>query len=83
MSGPFDYCKLGGTIDDALGEAFDKVAKMLGLGFPGGPAVERFARDGDPRRFAFPRPLLGRDAPDFSFSGLKTAVRQTALALAP
>ncbi len=83
VSGPFDYRKLGGTIDDALGEAFDKVAKMLGLGFPGGPAVERFARDGDPRRFAFPRPLLGRDAPDFSFSGLKTAVRQTALALAP
>jgi N6-L-threonylcarbamoyladenine synthase len=80
---PFDYQKLGGTIDDALGEAFDKVAKMLGLGFPGGPAVERFAAKGDPRRFAFPRPLLGRDAPDFSFSGLKTAVRQAALARAP
>ncbi len=81
--GQFRYKKLGGTIDDALGEAFDKVAKMLGLGFPGGPAVERFAEGGDPKRFAFPRPLLGRDAPDFSFSGLKTAVRQAALANAP
>ncbi len=81
--GRFGYKKLGGTIDDALGEAFDKVAKMLGLGFPGGPAVERFAEGGDPTRFAFPRPLLGRDAPDFSFSGLKTAVRQAALANAP
>ncbi len=80
---PFEYHRLGGTIDDALGEAFDKVAKMLGLGFPGGPAVERFAQGGDPRRFAFPRPLMGRDAPDFSFSGLKTAVRQAALAHAP
>jgi N6-L-threonylcarbamoyladenine synthase len=75
----FDYKKLGGTLDDALGEAFDKVAKMLDLGFPGGPAVERFAQGGDPGRFAFPRPLLGREAPDFSFSGLKTAVRQAAL----
>ena len=79
----FDYRKLGGTIDDALGEAFDKVAKMLGLGFPGGPAVERSAERGDPRRFAFPRPLAGREAPDFSFSGLKTAVRQAALTHAP
>ena len=79
----FDYKKLGGTIDDALGEAFDKVAKMLDLGFPGGPAVERFAEGGDPARFAFPRPLLGREAPDFSFSGLKTAVRQMALSRAP
>ncbi|MGO8952820.1 MAG: tRNA (adenosine(37)-N6)-threonylcarbamoyltransferase complex transferase subunit TsaD [Rhodomicrobium sp.] len=79
----FDYQKLGGTIDDALGEAFDKVAKMLGLGFPGGPAVERHAEGGDQRRFAFPRPLAGREAPDFSFSGLKTAVRQAALARAP
>ncbi len=79
----FDYHKLGGTIDDALGEAFDKVAKMLGLGFPGGPAVERHAEGGDPRRFAFPRPLAGREAPDFSFSGLKTAVRQAALTHAP
>jgi len=81
--GHFRYKKLGSTIDDALGEAFDKVAKMLGLGFPGGPAVERFAEGGDPARFAFPRPLLGREAPDFSFSGLKTAVRRAALAHAP
>jgi N6-L-threonylcarbamoyladenine synthase len=79
----FQYRKLGGTIDDALGEAFDKVAKMLGLGFPGGPAVERLAARGDPRRFAFPRPLLGRETPDFSFSGLKTAVRLAALTHAP
>ncbi len=79
----FDYRKLGGTIDDALGEAFDKVAKMLGLGFPGGPAVERAAQKGDPSRFALPRPLIGRDRPDFSFSGLKTAVRQVALSHAP
>jgi N6-L-threonylcarbamoyladenine synthase len=82
-SAPFRYKKLGGTLDDALGEAFDKVAKMLDLGFPGGPAVERFAQGGDPRRFAFPRPLLGREAPDFSFSGLKTAVRHAAMPLAP
>jgi N6-L-threonylcarbamoyladenine synthase len=79
----FQYKKLGGTIDDALGEAFDKVAKMLDLGFPGGPAVERFAQGGDPSRFPFPRPLSGRQAPDFSFSGLKTAVRHAALQLAP
>ncbi|MGB9166964.1 MAG: tRNA (adenosine(37)-N6)-threonylcarbamoyltransferase complex transferase subunit TsaD [Rhodomicrobium sp.] len=79
----FDYQKLGGTIDDALGEAFDKVAKMLRLGFPGGPAVERAAANGDPSRFALPRPLVGRVRPDFSFSGLKTAVRQAALTHAP
>ncbi|MGA7325392.1 MAG: tRNA (adenosine(37)-N6)-threonylcarbamoyltransferase complex transferase subunit TsaD [Rhodomicrobium sp.] len=79
----FGYERLGGTLDDALGEAFDKVAKMLSLGFPGGPAVERHAQEGDPKRFDFPRPLLGRDAPDFSFSGLKTSVRHTALAQAP
>jgi len=83
VGGPFQYEKLGGTIDDALGEAFDKVAKMLGLGFPGGPAVERTAASGDPYRFDLPRPLLGRARPDFSFSGLKTAVRQTALTHAP
>ena len=79
----FDYRKLGGTIDDALGEAYDKVAKMLRLGFPGGPAVERAAAEGDPHRFALPRPLLGRERPDFSFSGLKTAVRHAALSHAP
>ena len=71
------YKQLGTTVDDAIGEAFDKVAKMMGLGFPGGPAVERAARNGNARRFAFPRPMLGRDGCDFSFSGLKTSVRQT------
>lgn len=68
------YERLGGTKDDALGEAFDKCAKMLGLGYPGGPAIERAAALGTPR-FALPRPLLGTDSCDFSFSGLKTAVR--------
>lgn len=68
------YTRLGGTIDDAPGEAFDKVARLLGLGQPGGPAVEATARDGDPRRFALPRPLLDRPGLDLSFSGLKTAV---------
>ncbi len=69
------YQRLGGTIDDAVGEAFDKTAKLLGLPYPGGPALERAARDGDPARFALPRPLRGRPGCDFSFSGLKTAVR--------
>lgn len=78
-----DYHRLGTTIDDAIGEAFDKVAKMLGLGFPGGPAVEVAARQGDPERFALPRPMLGRQEPDFSLSGLKTAVRLQAEALQP
>jgi N6-L-threonylcarbamoyladenine synthase len=68
------YRRLGGTIDDAPGEAFDKVARALGLGFPGGPEVEAAAAAGDPARFAFPRPLLDRDDCDLSFSGLKTAV---------
>jgi N6-L-threonylcarbamoyladenine synthase len=75
------YRQLGTTIDDALGEAFDKVAKMLGLGYPGGPAVEALARSGDPARFALPRPLAGSKSCDFSFSGLKTAVRHQILAL--
>ena len=70
------YRRLGSTIDDAAGEAFDKVAKMLGLGWPGGPALERLARDGDPTAHRLPRPLLGRAGCDFSFSGLKTAVSQ-------
>jgi len=70
------YERLGGTLDDAVGEAFDKVAKLLGLGWPGGPALERLAAAGDPARYAFPRPLLGRVGCDFSFSGLKTAVAQ-------
>ncbi len=71
------YHRLGTTIDDALGEAFDKVAKLLGLGYPGGPQVEFRARHGNPQRFDFPRPLKGRKDCNFSFSGLKTAVRET------
>jgi len=71
------YRRLGTTIDDAVGEAFDKTAKLLDLGFPGGPAVERAARNGRADRFALPRPLLGRPGCDFSLAGLKTAVRQT------
>lgn len=77
------YRRLGTTIDDALGEAFDKTAKLLGLGFPGGPAVECTAENGDPGRFSFPMPLQHRPGCDFSFSGLKTAVRMTAEARAP
>ncbi len=77
------YRRLGTTIDDAAGEAFDKVAKMLGLGYPGGPAVQRAAEAGDPRRFPFPRPMKGRPGCDFSFSGLKTAVRQMVERLPP
>jgi N6-L-threonylcarbamoyladenine synthase len=72
---PLDFTLLGGTIDDAAGEAFDKVASMLGLPFPGGPAIERAARHGNPKAFALPRPLVDSDRLDFSFSGLKTAVR--------
>jgi N6-L-threonylcarbamoyladenine synthase len=77
------YERLGTTIDDALGEAFDKTAKLLGLGFPGGPAVERAAAAGRPGRFALPRPMLGRPEPHFSFAGLKTALRRQAQARAP
>jgi len=80
---PGDYLRLGSTIDDALGEAFDKTAKLLGLPQPGGPAVERAAASGNPLRFAFPRPMKGRPVPNFSFAGLKTAVRRQALAMAP
>ncbi|HZY53901.1 MAG TPA: tRNA (adenosine(37)-N6)-threonylcarbamoyltransferase complex transferase subunit TsaD [Reyranella sp.] len=83
VRGVGDYLRWGSTIDDALGEAFDKVAKLLGLGVPGGPEVERQARLGDPRRFKFPRPLLKEDRLDFSFSGLKTAVRLAAEEIAP
>jgi N6-L-threonylcarbamoyladenine synthase len=68
------YRRLATTIDDALGEAFDKTAKILGLGFPGGPAVERLAAKGDPRAVPLPRPLLGSAEPHFSFAGLKSAV---------
>ena len=74
VSGPQVFRRLGGTIDDAPGEAFDKTAKLLGLPQPGGPAVEAEAALGDPRRFAFPRPLLDRPGCDLSFSGLKTAL---------
>ncbi|HEX2027387.1 MAG TPA: tRNA (adenosine(37)-N6)-threonylcarbamoyltransferase complex transferase subunit TsaD [Nitriliruptorales bacterium] len=68
------YRELGATVDDAAGEAFDKIARFLGLGFPGGPEIDRLARKGDPTAFAFPRPLAGERSYDFSFSGLKTAV---------
>ena len=77
------YTRLGSTIDDALGEAFDKTAKLLGLGAPGGPAVERAAAHGVTGRFALPRPMHGRPEPNFSFSGLKNAIRLAALAAAP
>jgi N6-L-threonylcarbamoyladenine synthase len=77
------YVRLGTTVDDAMGEAFDKVAKMLGLPYPGGPQVERSAQGGDPERFAFPRPMLGRTEANFSLSGLKTAVRNEASRLEP
>ena len=77
------YERLGTTIDDALGEAFDKTAKLLGLGFPGGPAVEQAALLGRTGRFTLPTPMLGRPEPHFSFAGLKTAVRQRAQAAAP
>jgi N6-L-threonylcarbamoyladenine synthase len=78
VTGHGRYRRLGATIDDAVGEAFDKTARLLGLGYPGGPAVERAAETGDPARFAFPRPMIGRPDCDFSFSGLKTAIRQEA-----
>jgi N6-L-threonylcarbamoyladenine synthase len=83
VRGVGDYKRLGTTIDDALGEAFDKTAKLLGLGFPGGPAVERVARTGDAGRFDLPRPMLGREELHFSFAGLKTAVRRAAERLTP
>jgi N6-L-threonylcarbamoyladenine synthase len=71
---PLAYRLIGQTRDDAAGEAFDKVAKLLGLGYPGGPVVERTAREGDPKAIAFPLAQFQDGAPDFSFSGLKTAV---------
>lgn len=74
VQGVDDYRRLATTIDDAAGEAFDKTAKLLGLGYPGGPAVERLAREGDARAVPFPRPLLGSKEPHFSFAGLKSAV---------
>ena len=83
VEGPGKYKLLGQSIDDALGEAFDKTGRLLGLGYPGGPAIEKIAVNGDPFRFRLPHPLKGRDNCDFSFSGLKTAVRQTAEKLSP
>jgi len=83
VRGVGDYQRLGTTIDDALGEAFDKTAKLLGLGFPGGPAVEQAALAGRAGRFPLPRPMLGREEPHFSFAGLKTAVRHQAQTLTP
>jgi tRNA N6-adenosine threonylcarbamoyltransferase len=77
VAGVGQFKLYGTTIDDAVGEAFDKTAKLLGLPYPGGPSVEAAAKTGDPKRHAFPRPMRGRDGADFSFSGLKTAVRQT------
>ncbi|WP_425097970.1 tRNA (adenosine(37)-N6)-threonylcarbamoyltransferase complex transferase subunit TsaD [Tropicibacter sp. S64] len=74
VSGPQAFTRLGGTIDDAPGEAFDKTARILGLPQPGGPSVEAAAKQGDEKRFRFPRPLLDRDGCDMSFSGLKTAI---------
>ena len=74
VSGPDDFTRLGGTIDDAPGEAFDKVARLISLPQPGGPATEARAKEGDPKRFKLPRPLLDRAGCDMSFSGLKTAV---------
>ena len=78
-----DYTRLATTIDDALGEAFDKTAKLLGLPQPGGPSVERCAKSGNAKRFELPRPMKGRAEPHFSFAGLKTAVRQRANEAAP
>jgi len=78
-----NYRRLGTTIDDALGEAFDKAAKLLGLAYPGGPEIEKAASLGNPKRFDLPRPLIGRAGADFSFSGLKTALRLVAEDTAP
>jgi N6-L-threonylcarbamoyladenine synthase len=83
VRGVGDYVRLGTSRDDAIGEAFDKTAKLLGLGYPGGPRVEEAAARGDRGRFAFPRPMVGRHDCDFSLSGLKTAVRLEAEAIAP
>jgi N6-L-threonylcarbamoyladenine synthase len=83
VRGVGDYVLLGNTMDDAIGEAFDKTAKLLGLGYPGGPQVERMAKRGNPHRFALPRPLQYRREPDFSLSGLKTALRLEAERIAP
>ncbi len=78
-----NYVRIGTTVDDAIGEAFDKTAKLLGLGYPGGPQVEKEAQAGDPKRFNLPRPMYGRPEPNFSLSGLKTALRLEAEKIAP
>jgi N6-L-threonylcarbamoyladenine synthase len=78
-----NYVRLGTTVDDAIGEAFDKTAKLLGLGYPGGPQVEKEALGGNPARFVLPRPMAGRPHADFSLSGLKTALRLEAEKIAP
>ena len=78
-----DYVRIGTTVDDAIGEAFDKTAKLLGLGYPGGPQVEQEALRGNPARFVLPRPMHGRPEADFSLSGLKTALRLEAEKIAP
>jgi N6-L-threonylcarbamoyladenine synthase len=83
VRGVGDYVRFGGTVDDAIGEAFDKTAKLLGLGYPGGPLVEKEAARGDAKRFALPRPMAGRRDADFSLSGLKTALRLEAEKIAP
>jgi N6-L-threonylcarbamoyladenine synthase len=83
VRGVGDYVRLGGTVDDAIGEAFDKTAKLLGLGYPGGPLVEKEAERGDPARFLLPRPMSGRRDADFSLSCLKTALRIEAEKIAP
>jgi N6-L-threonylcarbamoyladenine synthase len=79
VNGFGQYHILGRTRDDAAGESFDKVAKMLGLGYPGGPIIEKIARQGNPKEHVFPRAMLEKDSLDFSFSGLKTSVRNTLL----
>src|SRR5436853_5228014 len=83
VAGVGNYVRLGTTVDDAMGEAFDKVAKMLSLPYPGGPQVEIAAAGGNAKRFALPRPMLGRADANFSLSGLKTAVRNEANRMAP
>jgi N6-L-threonylcarbamoyladenine synthase len=83
VRGVGDYVRLGTTVDDAIGEAFDKTAKLLGLGYPGGPMVEQEAVNGNGARFALPRPMSGRQDADFSLSGLKTALRLEAERIAP
>ncbi len=83
VQGVGNHLRLGGTVDDAIGEAFDKTAKLLGLGYPGGPLVEKEAARGDPHRFPLPRPMVGRSDANFSLSGLKTALRIEAEKIAP